>query len=242
MSTFDAWSALINQAKKTLFIGSFYWTLRSGEVANHSSSIYGDKIFNALLAAGTERKIDIRIAQNMPSQVSPNTDTEILQKRKAAKVRSVNFNKLIGGGVLHTKLWIVDNQHFYVGSANMDWRSLSQVKELGVLVTNCSCLAKDLTKIFSVYWELGLNSSVIPPKWPDKFTTAVNIDKPMLVNYNDGAYTFGSFFSSSPPPMNPKGRTNDINAILHTIQNAERFIYISVMDYFPLEIYSPKIK
>lgn len=43
------------------------------------------------------------------------------------QVRSLNFSKLLGGGVLHTKFWIVDRKHFYVGSANMDWRSLTQV-------------------------------------------------------------------------------------------------------------------
>jgi phospholipase D3/4 len=48
------------------------------------------------------------------------------------KVRSVNFPKLMGGGVLHTKLWIVDEQHFYVGSANMDWRSLTEVRKCRV--------------------------------------------------------------------------------------------------------------
>jgi phospholipase D3/4 len=119
MSTFDAWNVLINEAKKTILIGSFYWTLKSDEVYNHSSSVYGDKIFQSLLAAGADRKIDIRIAQNMPSQVSPNIDTEILMKRKAAKVRSVNFMRLFGAGVLHTKVWVVDGQHFYIGSANM---------------------------------------------------------------------------------------------------------------------------
>lgn len=31
------------------------------------------------------------------------------------------------GGVLHSKFWIVDGRHVYVGSANMDWRSLTQV-------------------------------------------------------------------------------------------------------------------
>lgn len=31
------------------------------------------------------------------------------------------------GGIVHTKLWVVDQKHFYLGSANMDWRSLSQV-------------------------------------------------------------------------------------------------------------------
>lgn len=240
MSTYDAWMSLINQTKKTLFIGSFYWTLKSDEVYNHSSSIYGDKIFHSLLAAGSERNIDIRIAQNMPNQQSPNVDTEILQKRKAAAVRSVNFSRLLGSGVLHTKVWIADGKHIYLGSANMDWRSLSQVKELGVLITNCSCLAKDLTKIFNVYWDLGKNDSSIPVKWPDRYNTAVNMDKPMLVNYN-GDYLFSTFFSSSPPPLSPKGRTSDLDAIIHTILNAERFVHISVMDYFPLLLYSAKI-
>jgi phospholipase D3/4 len=233
--------SLINQAKKNLYIGSFYWSLKSGEVYNHSSSVYGDKIFHTLLAAGSERNIDIRIAQNMPSQVSPNIDTEILQKRKAASVRSLNFNKLFGGGVLHTKVWIADGKHIYLGSANMDWRSLSQVKELGVYITNCSCLAKDLTKIFHVYWDLGKNSTMPPNgKWPDRYNTNVNLEKPMLVNYN-GDYLFSTFFSSSPPPLSPKGRTSDLDAIIHTILNAERFVHISVMDYFPLQIYTPKI-
>ena len=153
MSTYDAWSLLISKATNTINIGSFYWSLKSDEVANHSSSIYGDKIFKSLLNAGVDRKININIAQSLPSQISPNIDTEILAKRGAAQVRSVNFLKLIGAGVLHTKVWIIDNLHFYVGSANMDWRSLSQVKELGVLVTNCSCLAKDMTKIFNVSFE-----------------------------------------------------------------------------------------
>lgn len=57
---------------------------------------------------------------------------------------------LLGGGVLHTKLWIIDRRHFYLGSANMDWRALTQVKELGVVGYNCSCVAQDLGKIFDV--------------------------------------------------------------------------------------------
>ena len=50
------------------------------------------------------------------------------------------------------------------------------------------------------------------------------------------------FFQSSPPPFSPKGRTNDIDAILYCIEKAEKFIYISVMDYFPLTVYTAKIK
>ena len=46
-----------------------------------------------------------------------------------AEVRSLNMTRWFGGGVLHTKLWVVDGAHFYVGSANMDWRSLTQVHD-----------------------------------------------------------------------------------------------------------------
>jgi phospholipase D3/4 len=55
------------------------------------------------------------------------------------QVRSVNFPKLMGGGVLHTKLWIIDGKHFYVGSANMDWRSLTEVSKCKVLNYNVFC-------------------------------------------------------------------------------------------------------
>lgn len=43
-----------------------------------------------------------------------------------AEIREVDL-QAVTGGIIHTKLWVVDQKHFYVGSANMDWRSLSQV-------------------------------------------------------------------------------------------------------------------
>uniref|UniRef100_A0A0E9PGU3 PLD phosphodiesterase domain-containing protein n=1 Tax=Anguilla anguilla TaxID=7936 RepID=A0A0E9PGU3_ANGAN len=46
-----------------------------------------------------------------------------------AEIRNVDL-KSVTGGIVHTKLWVVDNKHVYVGSANMDWRSLSQVFSL----------------------------------------------------------------------------------------------------------------
>ena len=58
----------------------------------------------------------------------------------------------------------VFRQHFYVGSANFDWRSLTQVKEMGVMVKNCPVLAEDMAKIFDVYWMLGGKGKTIPDK------------------------------------------------------------------------------
>lgn len=127
LSTYEAWGRLIALAEKSIDMGSFYWTLRGTDFYNHSSAWQGEAIFNNLISAGTKRGIKIRIAQNAPTRANPNLDTEIMVKRKAAEVRSVDFKRLVGAGVLHTKLWIIDGQHMYVGSANMDWRSLTQV-------------------------------------------------------------------------------------------------------------------
>jgi phospholipase D3/4 len=85
----------------------------------------------------------------------------------------------MGAGILHTKLWLVDRRHFYVGSANFDWRSLTQVKEMGVLVMNCPTMAQDMAKIFDVYWELGGSGKEVPPAWPSSLSTKINAESPL---------------------------------------------------------------
>lgn len=42
--------------------------------------------------------------------------------------------------------------------------------------------------------------------------------------------------------MSPVGRSQDVDAIVDVIQNAEKFVHISVMDYIPLSLYTPKPK
>ncbi|XP_017799129.1 PREDICTED: phospholipase D3-like [Habropoda laboriosa] len=239
-NTYDSWIKLISLAREKIEIASLYWTMRREDVYPDDTAKQGEEVFRLLLQAGRDRNILLKIAQNMPSQVSPNIDTEVLTKKANAKVKSLNFAGLLGGGVLHTKLWLVDRTHVYVGSANMDWRSLSQVKELGLVGLNCSCLANDYAKIFDVYWTVGGEGGKIPAVWPDSLGTKINLKNPMNFTFMDNRYK--TFVASSPPAFSPNGRTNDVNAILHCIEKAEKFIYVAVMDYFPLTIYTAKIK
>lgn len=249
MSTFEAWQLLLNQSTSTLDIGSFYWTLRGEDSGfNHSSAKPGEEIFNRLLSNGfgDGPKIKIRIAQSTPSRVSPDLETQILASYGAAEVVTVDFPKYLGGGVLHTKLWIVDGKHFYLGSANMDWRSLTQVKELGVLGQNCPQLTSDLAKIFKAYWYLGSNPTArIPSTWPWEYNTDYNQEQPMLLNIkkaNSSNYIMQGFAASSPPPLSAPGRTHDLDAILHTINSALEFVHIAVMDYYPLIMFGPRVR
>lgn len=90
-----------------------------------------------------------------------------------------------------------------------------------------------------IYWELGKNKSEIPTVWPEEYTTKYNAVTPLRVNFSDN-FEFQTYFSSSPPQMAAKGRTQDLDAILNTISHAEKYVYISVMDYIPVTLYTHK--
>ncbi|XP_015706275.2 phospholipase D3-like [Coturnix japonica] len=147
-----------------------------------------------------------------------------------AAVRMVDVGRL-AGGVLHTKLWVVDGAHVYLGSANMDWRSLTQVKELGVALYNCSIAAQDVAKVFEAYWALGAPNASIPRPWPGNFSTSFNMETPLRLRLN-GTPT-ALYFSSSPPSFCAAGRTPDLQAVLGVINSARSFIDVAVMSYLP---------
>ncbi|VVC29656.1 Phospholipase D/Transphosphatidylase,PLD-like domain [Cinara cedri] len=235
-STYQTWMDLIHSAKRTIEIASLYWTLNDQDFPAHDGAQEGKNIFNALLEAGRDRNLTLKIARNIPFNRYSFHDINILQKDAHAQVVTLNFTSLWGNGVLHTKFWLIDRTHFYVGSANMDWRSLTQIKEIGVVGTKCSILANDVGKIFDVYWQIGKQGK-IPANWPDVLRTKINISNPL--HWSDSINNkYSTFISSSPAQLSPSGRTSDLSAILYCINEAKQFIYISVMYFCPLRIYS----
>ncbi|EDM07948.1 rCG54146 [Rattus norvegicus] len=226
-STSQAWLGLLAGAHSSLDIASFYWTLTNNDThTQEPSAQQGEEVLQQLQALAP-RGVKVRIAVSKPN--GPLADLQSLLQ-SGAQVRMVDMQKLTHG-VLHTKFWVVDQTHFYLGSANMDWRSLTQVKELGVVMYNCSCLARDLTKIFEAYWFLGQAGSSIPSTWPRPFDTRYNQETPMEICLNGTPAL--AYLASAPPPLCPGGRTPDLKALLSVVDNARSFIYIAVMNYLP---------
>ncbi|NWI08799.1 PLD3 Phospholipase, partial [Crypturellus soui] len=153
-STFDAWRGLLRGAARTLDVAAFYWTLTNEDTGTREpSAAPGEQILRELLELPA-RGVAVRVAVNAPSAATPTHDLEALQQSgergrvrgdarfgatepprvtpgaAGAAVRAVDMPRLTGG-VLHTKLWLVDGAHLYIGSANMDWRSLTQVDSGG---------------------------------------------------------------------------------------------------------------
>jgi len=236
--TFDQLIYLISNAKQSLDIASFYWTLLGTDVMPNpdESSLKGKLLLNEIISASKARSVKVRIAVNEDTDSLNSTDLELL--KGIADIRVLNFSRLVGAGILHTKFIIVDNKNFYIGSANMDWRSLTHVKEMGIVMNECQVLAQDLSKIFEIYWALGLPNATVPDHWPKQLSTNYNLTDPLSISINESNY--GVFLSSSPKTFCSDGRTNDIDAILSIINNAKKFIHIAVMDYFPTFLYSKK--
>ncbi|XP_052040872.1 5'-3' exonuclease PLD4 isoform X1 [Apodemus sylvaticus] len=225
----QAWLQLLDSAQESVHVASYYWTLTGLDIGvNASSSRQGEALlqkFQQLLL----RNISVVVATHTPTLANTSTDLQVLAAH-GAQIRQVPMKQLTGG-VLHSKFWVVDGRHVYVGSANMDWRSLTQVKELGTIIYNCSNLAQDLEKTFQTYWVLGTPQAIVPKTWPRNFSSHINRFHPLRGLF-DGLPTT-AYFSASPPSLCPHGRTRDLDAVLGVMEAARQFIYVSVMEYFP---------
>lgn len=58
-----------------------------------------------------------------------------------------------------------------------------QRKELGVLLYNCSCLALDLHRVFSLYWGLQYKD-FIPSFWSKRLFALFNKNTPLELSLN----------------------------------------------------------
>ncbi|KAM9466411.1 5'-3' exonuclease PLD4 [Clarias gariepinus] len=226
---YKAWKDLLSTATEQVDIASFYWSLTGEDIGVKSPTDQFGRDLLEQLKVLPKRNVSVRAVSSIPSVAANSTDLDILREY-GVHVRRINFGKLTRG-ILHSKFWIVDGRHIYIGSANMDWRSLTQVKELGVVIYNCTSLATDLQKIYQSYWVMGQSNATIPDPWPSSYNTSINKDQPLHVNLSNVPSRV--YISNSPPAFCPDSRTKDLDAILSVISQAQQFIHVAVMEYFP---------
>eukprot|EP00093_Oithona_nana_P010310 10310.XXX_67242_65517_1 [CDS] Oithona nana genome sequencing. len=162
----QAWSNLFDAALAKIEIVSYHWGLQKG-------SKRGKRVFDALLNA-LDRNVSIDIVHTA-NKIKEDDGTDIQDLFTYAstlvKFRLLSMPSLLkNGGVLHSKLLLVDRMHFYLGSANLSDRGLNQRQELGIFVKNCPKLAQDAGKLFDVYWDLSRGKTAkIPQRWNHQF-------------------------------------------------------------------------
>ncbi len=273
--TEDVLVRLVRGAKESIDLTAMYWNLlpdpdgddEKGFTAQQFDAMgaaTGRNLFEALRDAA-RRKVRIRIVESPGFSGKRQESTDLKEAfPDCVTVRQISMNDWYGGGIMHQKIWVFDACHVYVGSANMDWKSIMQVKEMGVVVENLPPFAQDVTRYFEGWWAFcalkpatavafdpraGVERLVPPwsallheaqrkpsPFDDDRFRSDANRSKPLSVPL-DGQ-TAGFFLTGSPDEVRGRGRTLDADGLVYTIDDAKKSICVSVMDFGPMSLYS----
>ncbi|XP_020109529.1 phospholipase D Z-like isoform X1 [Ananas comosus] len=173
LSSGDVLRWLAGNATENLDILAQYWQLvaapknpRSGDYGYSDADMarfgadVGLQVYKELEAAA-DRKVDIRIVQHSgvyPDYVQEPSD--LAAGRPNVQNVTLLLSNWWGSGIVHAKVWISDRNSLYIGSANNDWKSLTQVKELGIYLVGCPRIAKWVETYFDNLMKLSkLNST-----------------------------------------------------------------------------------
>ena len=272
-ATWLALTRLVNSSQRTLDLTAMYVDLLGIEARQYFNASrmrafgadYGVKLFDALKAAAA-RGVTMRLLLGTLNDPLNSTEVQTLLKYPSVSARSWDPLPWYGGGIMHAKLWVSDGRAAYLGSANADWKSLAQVKELGVLVHGRR-LTADISSLFDIYWEWAapdfavnetttvdsptLLTTLQVPTWdpavpparrqPSPFESspaAAHVDKAVEVCDRGNVTAGGAFVSASPGGAVVPPRTPDLDALLGTITGARSTLCLSVMDFLPGSAYS----
>ena len=140
----DVWPEMVNGATRTLDISEFY-------VSNEPGSRL-EPVIQAIEAAA-DRGVKVRLlAEEKFYKTYPET-LERLAKRPGIEMRRLDTGKSMGG-VQHAKYFVVDGREAYLGSQNMDWRSLEHIQELGLRI-RVPEVVRALADVFELDWGLA---------------------------------------------------------------------------------------
>ncbi len=277
-ATADALIELTETAEHSIDLMAMYWALRPNPARDDEARFdketlrerfradRGEALYDALDRAAT-RGVAIRILQ---SPGFDSADDESGELHDAApeqiQIRAIKMPDWYGSGIMHQKIWVFDGRSLYLGSANMDWKSLTQVKELGIVVEDAPNLAVEVARYFDTWWKLaGLKPiqgdtatifdpvSIVErqvPAWsplvpPDRAIPNPLDDQELRTWYGWDApqpVTLGGepghlVLSGAPHEVCVGRRTFDGDLLVKTILDAESSVCISVMDFAPVSLY-----
>ncbi|TVU08336.1 hypothetical protein EJB05_41737 [Eragrostis curvula] len=154
LATGDVLQWLSGNATKNLDILAQYWQFLA-QPKNPKSGDYG---FSESDMARFGANEGLRVYKALENAADQSAD--LAAGRPNVKNVTLLFDDWWGSGIVHAKVRISDKKDVYIGSANNDWKSLTQVKELGIYFTDCPQVAKTVEVYFQNLWTLStLNST-----------------------------------------------------------------------------------
>jgi len=215
--TADVWLEMINSAKENIDFEGFY--LESAK----------DRELEPVIKAVKEKaKSGVKIRFIFEKAMMKTTAKYLfLLKGPNIQYKVINF-KEVAGGVQHSKFFIVDNKEVFVGSQNFDWRSLSQVHELGARIKSKDS-AFNFRKIFDIDWHLAENPYELEIIKNTLLENPINDSNKRKAILNGGEVSY--HFAFSPKGYIPAGFDSEIDELKKIIDSSQKYIKAQVMTY-----------
>ncbi len=206
------WLEAINSAEKTLDFSEYY------AITEPNTGL--DKVVSALKSAANRGvKIRFLIDEKL------NTDANAVLPEELATInnlelRKIDYTKITGGGVQHSKYFIVDGKTAYYGSQNFDWRSLEHISEMGARLRPAE-LVEPLKQIFEIDWALAANYDTEIPET----ACAGTVD----IDYKGEKTTVE--LVASPPKSLPCKDMWDLPKMIALIGQAKSSVSVQLLNY-----------
>lgn len=195
---------------------------------NNKASLGGKKVLDALIKAANEGiKIEIVVDSAMQRDFGSREDENIL--RALGSWTALDLGRFSGYRKMHSKFVLVDDQHFYLGSAKLEWISFSQTKQFGLKFRKCPNLGAELSKIHQ-YYKL-IDSQTESHDLPVRTSALANMENSLSVKLNDNL-SYRLLLTDS--LASKSSLANDLSSLLRIIDNAQTFIHISMTSYNPI--------
>lgn len=211
----EVWRELFRGARTHIEMEQFYVQSDAGEALA--------PILDELQAAAG-RGVRVRIVLSTALRHNDRETQERLKAVPGIEVRYLDLSRRTGG-IVHAKYLLIDDELLYIGSQNFDWRSLSQIHELGVRIRSAA-LAAQLARIFALDWELAAADpqSQAPPPAP---VAAAPLAAAPLATEQDVELV------ASPPPLLPTGTRPAIEALVELLREARHSVSVQLLKYSP---------
>ncbi|CAO4364862.1 unnamed protein product [Caenorhabditis nigoni] len=224
-NAYESWMELLGSARSEIDIFAYKMNLRGKELRYDvdNSTFEGRQIYS-MIEDQAKSGILIKLIDCQPPTFPENDyDADELERLGLVQRQGLDMNTMNGGGggVQHSKTFIVDDRHLFVGSLNFEWKSFSQKLEIGLEFHDCPCIAKDASSLFDQMFD-SLSGN-------EKLET-LDFQPHKIGNSTFQFLASPSFFLSS-------SHSWDLEALLNLIYEADESVDISVMQYFPSWIY-----
>lgn len=206
----EVWLEHIQGAQKEILWHTFYLADKPGKRTG--------PIIDALKsAAGRGVKIYFLVDEKF-GKAYPETLDE-LRRVEGIEVRLSPIGRWFGG-VMHAKALFVDGEWGFIGSQNLDWRSLEHIRELGVEFQS-RALVSSYSSVFWWEWQ-HYQEEKAPSQLPQVDSCLVKIGE---------ATVYPTF---SPQELTPWTARDDETELVRLMDKAEKSLEFALLSYSPV--------